>query len=1528
MLKGQTRSAPSGSAECTAAQLKAAEADFKDGCLTEKGFVKKKWNLLESHLGPAQKKRLSQLQSDFDGGDLGESSFLTTAKEVLGQAEETVFGGATSSKAAEAETEEAPAKLLPTKRTSDASSPEASPAAKRTRVRSRGRAKSSTSTPTRQSSRRRRVVDNSQSGSSSQDDSTVPEADDSVPPAAEVKEALSPIEEKMDTSDSPVVVEKDSKPQVVDSEVTQADTEKPDADTLKPEAADDSDTRSQASQDEGPARCPDCHQLLDSPTLKTYGGDPDNAVDEFVALADPQLCVFEDDGGQEDINETPSHRLTDFTVYDKQGHVCPFDGGLIERNVELFFSGVVKPIYDDTTDVSVGVLTARLGPIDVWWTAGFDGGDSALIGFSTAYADYYLTAPSKEYEHIMSLMVEKIYMSKLVIEFLEENPHESYEDLVDMIQFSTPPKGCNKFSEDTLLRHAQFVVEQVENYDTPDDAQDSYFVLSPCIRALIRLAGVTLGGKRRGIRRPRAPRAPRPKKEKKIASASMAVTTPLVRNIFDVFFQDQIDGKVATSGRRERCNVCEACRQSDCGKCPPCRTMTKFGGDGKSKQCCVQRRCPYMELKAADEDEDLAERKEQDGEDVSDKAKSKQKRPAKQARSDQSVIKTKVQWVGEPAITKGKKKYYKKVLINDEEICVGDCVALCPENPTDPHYIALVAYMWDNEGSKTFHAVWLSRGSESILGEAADPGEVFLVDQCDDNPLGSILFKCALEHRAPSANWRMEGGEEEAAATSGYGDKKFFYQKWYDLEAARFEDPPADMLALLSKSNARPECVACTRQAAEEQRNEPTPGSEIKSEGSTSFYSSFAFEGDTYSVGSGAYFLPTAFSFKYKAPVKKPALPVKKESVDEELYPEYYRKTWGHIKGSNLESPEPFRIARILQIFSQPDVDTLQVRVQKFYRPENAKLSDAERFAADWNILYSSVEECVVSAADIQGSCSILHSQTLTVPLSDYSARSTDNFYFEKEFDGTTKEIADAPKALPESADKTSEKSGKGTKGRKSRTSSSGADFAAALLAESEPTPFEPLRSLDVFAGCGGLSEGFHQSGIAKTVWAIEKDEAAAEAFKLNNKKSIVFTDDCNELLRLVMSGRTENKSGQPLPQKGEVDLLCGGPPCQGFSGMNRFNSREYSQFKNSLVSSYLSYCDYYRPRFFVLENVRNFVSYKQNMVLKLTLRCLLRMGYQCTFGILQAGSYGVPQTRRRAIIMAAAPGEKLPRYPEPTHVFSPRACQLSVMVDDKKYCSNISRAESAPYHTVTVRDAISDLPAVTSGASKQQITYSAESKSPFQRVMRGDKTEGSVGDHICKDMSALVVARMELIPTTPGADWRDLPNKVIKLNGENIPKLRYTHPDRKNGRSSTGAVRGVCSCANGKACDPADRQFNTLVPWCLPHTGNRHNHWAGLYGRLEWDGFFSTTITNPEPMGKQGRVLHPEQNRVVTVRECARSQGFPDWFRFYGNILDRHRQVGNAVPPPMAAAIGREILRSVRQYSAAAAQPVSPQKK
>ena len=84
----------------------------------------------------------------------------------------------------------------------------------------------------------------------------------------------------------------------------------------------------------------------------------------------------------------------------------------------------------------------------------------------------------------------------------------------------------------------------------------------------------------------------------------------------------------------------------------------------------------------------------------------------------------------------------------------------------------------------------------------------------------------------------------------------------------------------------------------------------------------------------------------------------------------------------------------------------------------------------------------------------------------------------------------------------------------------------------------------------------------------------------------------------------------------------------------------------------------------------------------------------------------------------------------------------------------------------------------------------------------------------------------MSLIPVTPGADWRDLPNKVHKLrNGVWTEKLKYTHHDKAKGKGAGGAKRGVCKCAEtqaGSKCRDAKRQADTIIPWCLPHTSNR----------------------------------------------------------------------------------------------------------
>ena len=107
--------------------------------------------------------------------------------------------------------------------------------------------------------------------------------------------------------------------------------------------------------------------------------------------------------------------------------------------------------------------------------------------------------------------------------------------------------------------------------------------------------------------------------------------------------------------------------------------------------------------------------------------------------------------------------------------------------------------------------------------------------------------------------------------------------------------------------------------------------------------------------------------------------------------------------------------------------------------------------------------------------------------------------------------------------------------------------------------------------------------------------EPAAKAFKCNEKDCTVFTDGCNKLLYCVVEGKKTNEFNQKYPQRGEVDLLCGGQPCQGISGMKRFNADEYSLFNNSLVSSYLSYAEYYRPKFYFLENMKNFTNFKKS---------------------------------------------------------------------------------------------------------------------------------------------------------------------------------------------------------------------------------------------------------------------------------------------------------------------------------------------
>ncbi|KAM3965336.1 DNA cytosine-5 methyltransferase [Aphomia sociella] len=1256
-------------------------------------------------------------------------------------------------------------------------------------------------------------------------------------------------------------------------------------------------------------KCDICGQYLNNSDIIYYQGHPQNAVEEFIALTNDKLVLASGDEG--DITERPQTNITGFSIFDEQGHLCPIDCGLIENDVRIYMSGYLKSICSDSSDIDEESVPVKdVGPIIEWFIHGFDGGQRNCITLSTEFGEYNLLKPNDDYTPLMNNLYEKIWLSKVVVEYLEEYHYlqPTYEDLLEVLRESSIPELDDKrMSEEMLHKHAQFVCDQVVSLEADED--DEPLITLPCMRELIKLMGIKFG------KRKFRTKIDYKKVDKK--AWTRATTTPLVRKTFESFFTNQLDKtNYDLVLRRKRCGVCEACQLPDCGECNACKAMAKFGGHGRTKKACVRRFCPNMAVDQAndsepddeEEYEKMAEKKHQD--------KIEEAVPVKLTGNNR-----KIKWIGEPIKADTTKVYYEKVEIEDSELQIGDYVMVETSQQNIPALVARVVYMWKeimNPKMGFFHGEVFIRSSDTVLGEVGDPREVFLGDRCCHGaPLSSILRKACVERHEVPNDWFKLGGKEVKNENFEDDGKTYFYKKYYERFTARFEDIPEDPVCPNELRKHR-FCPSCERKTKRDSKNIPKVSgkllekSSIVTEANRTEWTSVTWQCYEYKKGCAVFLRPGTFRLKNSLNTSNSNIShkLKLDKVDEDVYPEYYRKSDSNLRGSNLDTGEPFCIGYIAAVTAAGEgplivPQDIYLKVNVLYRPENTTARFPQH--EDLNVVYWSDEIREVAFSAVVGPCHLIYEQNVpqNYSLQDWLEADPNRFYFRMAFNKQSSQFTDVPQnAMSVGRSDKGKDKGKG-KGKSSKPNHSSNRL--------EDVKVRPLRTLDVFAGCGGLSDGLHQAGIAECKWAIENLEAAAHAYSLNNKNCIVFNEDCNALLKDAIDGVTHSRGGLRLPMQGEVELLCGGPPCQGFSGMNRFNSREYSNFKNSLVASYLSYCDYYRPKYFILENVRNFVAFKKGMVLKLTLRALLDMGYQCTFGILQAGNYGVPQTRRRLIILASAPGYKLPSYPEPTHVFSRRACSLTTTIDGKRFVTNIQWDDSAPRRTCTIHDAMSDLPRICNGANKIEIEYGSMPESHFQRLIRSKDETAKLRDHICKNMAPLVQARMCRIPTTAGSDWRDLPNISVMLpDGTKCKILQYRYEDKKNGRSRTGALRGVCGCAGGGGCSPADKQEHTLIPWCLPHTANRHNNWAGLYGRVCWDGYFSTTVTDPEPMGKQGRVLHPEQPRVVSVRECARSQGFRDTYLFVGSVLDKHRQVGNAVPPPLGSALGREIKKAL----------------
>lgn len=352
-----------------------------------------------------------------------------------------------------------------------------------------------------------------------------------------------------------------------------------DAEDTGSSSSDESESRSRDGVDGG--TCHICHQDL-SDVLSCPEQEATTATRESAALRSELLRV---EGAEE---EDVQLRLTDFDLFDEQGHLVNLSAGLVEEGRLVFFTGwALNPV---STDASERVKIIRGGPIKSWWTCGFSQNERKTIGFTTAKADYYLDAPSQRSQPLMTDLIEKTLLTGLVIETVDDalksSEDLSYDELLEALEARAPATGLEMFNAEMLINHAQFIVNQVYNFDAAGDDDETRQIMKiACLRELARMVGgVTVDAKRvakqmLSYRHEEGRQREYGDNRSSDDGGAKSTTTPFVRSIFEGFFHGQMSkaGQKSGAGPR-RCGVCANCNRPDCGKCAGCFRMAKYGG--------------------------------------------------------------------------------------------------------------------------------------------------------------------------------------------------------------------------------------------------------------------------------------------------------------------------------------------------------------------------------------------------------------------------------------------------------------------------------------------------------------------------------------------------------------------------------------------------------------------------------------------------------------------------------------------------------------------------------------------------------------------------------------------------------------------------------------------------------------------------------------------------------------------------------------------------------------------------------------
>lgn len=364
---------------------------------------------------------------------------------------------------------------------------------------------------------------------------------------------------------------------------------------------------------------------------------------------------------------------------------------------------------------------------------------------------------------------------------------------------------------------------------------------------------------------------------------------------------------------------------------------------------------------------------------------------------------------------------------------------------------------------------------------------------------------------------------------------------------------------------------------------------------------------------------------------------------------------------------------------------------------------------------------------------------------------------------------------------------------------------------------------IDLFCGVGGISLGFESAGF-RVLGGNDHDEEALKAFALNHPDAVTWPGPVEELdpLDLLASvGLTV----------GGLDVLAGGPPCQGFS-QNRARRHSEGRFvddpRNYLFKEFLRFVEAMQPKAVMIENVPQLLIKEGGRFRREIETHLGELGYESDSRVLLASEYGVPQQRKRAVILAAKAGR--PTFPEATHGQSEAGTLLPLLP------------------TVTVRDAIADLAGIASGEGASPSPYPGDATTTFQKERRRDAEE--VTEHIAWTMSDVQAERLSYLKEGEG--------------------------------------------------------FEQLPPHLAPKSG-----YGSAYRRMWWDQP-ALTITTWMYHPGSGMFYHPSDFRTITLREGARLQSFDDSVVFWGGKVAKCRQVGNAMPPVLAASLAEELKRFI----------------